>query len=1189
MSNLKRFFASLTVASTILMTGAGAILPVTAVTIADGDLVKSADSSAVYLIQGAKKRVIPHLNVYLSWGYPSNFSTVKTVSAADLALYADDNAVPFRDGAMFRGTAQSLGGKEASAVFYVEDAQLRAIKSAEIYQALFNDANWTKVTWVPDDLLTKFNYPMGTNIESSATHPDGCLIKYTGTTQVYLIQDGKKRAVSAAAMTANQLNAANVITIAATETYTDGTAITGAESAILTPGWATTVGALTIALDADSPADGNVPVSAVNIPHAKIKLTASGPVTINSLTVKRTGLGAAADFANIGIFEGNTQVGTYKTLSATTDSTTFNFTPAISMTANQVKYLSVKATPNAGTAGHANKLGITALTTNGTVTGLPVYGNIQTIVDINIGAFQQATIGDSNGALTGKVGEDDVYITKVKLTLNNVEDADLVSLKLRQYGTAAADDFSGLVLKKAGAKVADCTYDVSDYLTCVLSTPLKLNKGALTELALYGNIDGGVTRTIRLGQEEMPDVNAIGRSYGFSLGILNQTNNIDTLTIGTGAVSLNINGPVTGDISQTQQNINLANIEITVNGENAELRTFRVMTTVGGAGVANATTNAALMENVELYDPATGDVIDGRAVLVSIGGAEQNVPEWEFLPGVVLEKDVKKTYQLRIDTPTDAPGNLTTFQVLVKPAHLFNCIKGATSNQYVAVGDISPQVQGSVMTVKAPALSLTQTALSAGKAVAGEQGVLLYKGKLEAQGKAIKVTTITIDEVGDNGLADANIDQLYLYTVSGATETLVRKLEDSKFADNTATFDNLGDGLVIEAGSSNAVTFVVRADLASPLGDATKDSQIKIADVNKVAAQTEDLGTQVLLTNSTYGDGCLVDVKASGTLTLDIDNLEAGLSRDSYVIAGATTPFIGRISLLAQDEDVLVRKLILENKLDAINDTVDKFELYKADKTTKVAEAAMSSATTSTFDPLNYTVTANQEDFLYIKAVLKKSGIGSDETAGLGDAIILKINDGTTASGVKSNIDLTAGAGTLTIDATETKEYKVTATKINAVANTLPDGNLVAGPAKILAKFKVTNLVTTNTTGVGAIAKTILKNLKVTATLNNATATPGTVKIYREGGVDAEAAYVLDANNNLTELLANDSKIASGVEATFVIKGTVDITDPAGAAYLQLQVDTAGADFGWNDNTNDINGLRLYDTAVLGAYLSYKP
>ena len=105
------------VALTLATMSLASVTPALGATIVDGDLVKTADSSAVYLIQGSEKRVFPHLNVYLSWGYPSDFSTVKTVSASDLASYTDGTAVPFRDGSMFRGTTSSLQGKEASAVF----------------------------------------------------------------------------------------------------------------------------------------------------------------------------------------------------------------------------------------------------------------------------------------------------------------------------------------------------------------------------------------------------------------------------------------------------------------------------------------------------------------------------------------------------------------------------------------------------------------------------------------------------------------------------------------------------------------------------------------------------------------------------------------------------------------------------------------------------------------------------------------------------------------------------------------------------------------------------------------------------------------------------------------------------------------------------------------------------------------
>ncbi|MBU4369185.1 hypothetical protein KKG58_00295, partial [Patescibacteria group bacterium] len=157
------------------------------------DLVKTADNPGVYLILNGKRHVFPHFAVYTSWAYPEDFSTVKTLSSADFNTFAEGDPVPFKDGSMFRGTSASLHGKAASAVFYVEDSKLRAVNSGEVYQSLFNDPGWSLVTWVPDDLLSKFEYSLGENLVSTALHPSGCLVKYTDSPAVYLIENGKKR------------------------------------------------------------------------------------------------------------------------------------------------------------------------------------------------------------------------------------------------------------------------------------------------------------------------------------------------------------------------------------------------------------------------------------------------------------------------------------------------------------------------------------------------------------------------------------------------------------------------------------------------------------------------------------------------------------------------------------------------------------------------------------------------------------------------------------------------------------------------------------------------------------------------------------------------------------------------------------------------------------------------------------
>ena len=200
------------------------------------DLVKTADSSATYLILNGQRHVFPHIAVYNSWNYPDDFSSVKTVSDSDLIDFPEGDAVPFRDGSMFRGTTTSLHGQSASAVFYVEDTILRPVQSGEIYQELFDDEDWDLVTWVPDDLLDKFEYPLGETVASVDTHPNGCLVKYTDSPAVYLVSNGElKPFASWVALVSNKYEGQKIFTMPITETYTIADPITILAETLTTP------------------------------------------------------------------------------------------------------------------------------------------------------------------------------------------------------------------------------------------------------------------------------------------------------------------------------------------------------------------------------------------------------------------------------------------------------------------------------------------------------------------------------------------------------------------------------------------------------------------------------------------------------------------------------------------------------------------------------------------------------------------------------------------------------------------------------------------------------------------------------------------------------------------------------------------------------------------------------------------
>jgi len=543
MSNVKKVIALGTTLATVLWSFGG-VIPAGATVISNGDLVKTADSPAVYLIQGSQRRVFPHANVYHSWGYPADFSTVKTVSASELNAYEEGNPVPFRDGSLFRGTTTSFEGYDKTAVFYVEDAKIRPIKSAEIYQELFDDPNWELVTWVPDDLLSKFAYPEGSMIESADKHPDGCLVKYEDSDTIYLIQDGKKREITPEAIEANRLSNYKIFTISEDETYPDGTKITGAEEALLTPGWSTVVSGLTVSLASDSPEAANVPLKAQNVEYTKVKIVnGSAPAQISSITVKRSGLGTYNDFAKIGIFEGETQHGVYKTLSSATDTATFNFSTPISLAANETKYLSIRASlgGNESAANHSNKLGITAISSDATVSGLPVYGNEMTGVSLNIAdvTVTYMSVDDS----TPNVGQDGVELADLKFaSTDNDEDVELISFILEQKGTLKDSEVSNVGVYYQDTKLGDCSV-ANDKYTCILDTPLEIAKNKSKRVRVIGDIEGGdAGDTCKLAFDSKYDINVLGKSYGYRADItISDSTDPAELTLQAGDVTVNFN------------------------------------------------------------------------------------------------------------------------------------------------------------------------------------------------------------------------------------------------------------------------------------------------------------------------------------------------------------------------------------------------------------------------------------------------------------------------------------------------------------------------------------------------------------------------------------------------------------------------------------------------------------------------
>lgn len=331
--------------SVALVTMLVSVVPTTSVfaaTIVDGDLVKASGSSAVYLIQDGLKRVFPHSSVYLSWGYPSNYSTVKTVTASELAVYPDGDAVIYRDGLVFRFSGVAMaGGFDPSAVFYVSDGKIRPIESVTAYMKLFNGGvneatAWDRVYWIPNDLLAKFTYTKGVNITASEIDngilPNGLLAKDSN--GLYYVVNGNKLSnITTAGLSANRYLAnSNVFGKMLVTKMADsvlnkmsaGVPVTAADTSLLTVGkingTTTTEVATKLALVADK---------------ASVEADGASQVTL-TVSVKAASGSTVANATNAVTFTTTSGLLSAQTVNAVNGVATVKLTPAASSTSGTV-------------------------------------------------------------------------------------------------------------------------------------------------------------------------------------------------------------------------------------------------------------------------------------------------------------------------------------------------------------------------------------------------------------------------------------------------------------------------------------------------------------------------------------------------------------------------------------------------------------------------------------------------------------------------------------------------------------------------------------------------------------------------------------------------------------------------------------------------------------------------------------
>lgn len=996
---MKKLFSVLVVFATICWSmGVASLMPAMAATISAGDLIKASGSAVYYYGADGKRYVFPTESTYKTWY--ADFSSVKTITDAELAAIEIGGNVTVRP-----GTKLVKITTDPKTYAVAPGGVLRHIDSEERARTLYGDDWAQRVIDIPDAFWV--NYTKGDPITTDQ-HPDGTLIKYEGSDTIYYIQDGKKRAVSDEGFAANNFREEFVVTIPDTITYPDGPALTEAESDIITvagSGSSSSSGSatLSVALAPDTPASGIVVASAARYPFTKINLTATGgDVTVDSITVQRTGLGNDNAFSNLDLIDADTMLPINTTSKTLNSSHQAIFTKDFTVPAGTTKSIILAANMASSLSSYSGEVPSLSLVDiqvkdDATVEGdLPITGNYQTLNGtITIGTATVSRGAYTNATSTSiKVGETGYTFFSFKVVAGSAEKVQFSQVKVYQEGSAAlGTDLTNIALYQDGTKLADGVVD-GKYVSFTFD-PVTLDKGKTGQFLVKADVADGSARTVKLGIYKSTDLIVKGLTYGYNItptysGTGSSSNSPvlsdNQFTISTGTLTVSKSNEVGAtDITVADDQI-LGAFQFSAKGEPIDVTQLVLSLSTGTSDT---------ITNVELLDS------DGNTVA---GPADPNSSHQITFTDTFTVPVGDNVYRVRADLQSNSGwASNDTIYVSMTPS------TGVTAEGTVTGLSITASPSSSIstntQTVKAGALTVTRDTLPAdGNVIIGSSDVLLASWTFDASdsGEDIRVTSIAI------AASSSAATNLTLYADGVALEPSNQDKPSSDDDGATTTFA-LSEPLIIAKGTS--VTVQLKGDIESS-ATANDSSQFGITSSAAITAYGRDTGDTVTPT-VTADDGPTLTYISSGTLTISSSSNPPA----AIVIAGTTGNTMTRIRLKAKYEDLDLDKLriyVTDGGLSGTNtgnyQDITQVSIY--DGSTLLASHSIPSTGyyEFNFDTGTVTIPAGGEKILTVKADFSTIDPDNDNAPGTAAADV-KIGiggtDGIKTTGNQSNIEIT--------------------------------------------------------------------------------------------------------------------------------------------------------------------------------------
>lgn len=1162
MNLLKKLFVYSVVITTVLWSVGASFAPLAANAAGSypaGSLLamKGQSGAAVYLIGAdAKKHVFPSMKEYATW-YP-NFDKVVRVAVAELDLYPDGGAVTVRPG------TKLVTHMNTAKVYAIEPGgNARWIPTDTIAKALYGN-NWTsRLVDVIPGYFTSYVTTGTTDI--SDKYPTGTVVKM-GTTYYYINGTTKRAFANDAAFTANGYVAADAVAVTALTGYTDGTSITGAETAIkdFTPNDTTVPvisGNMNVSLAASNPASVTIISDTVNtaesmVPFLAVNLTASsaGDVKVTQMKFERTGISADADVANAYLYDGTTKLVDGGSISSKV--LTFNDNDAngiITVPAGTTKTVWLKGDMGIALAsGRTIGFNLTALTSNASSVNAtyPLVGNVMSTASATDMGYAVITSGNVPTAATSvNSNEKDFEAYKVILTAND-QDMALYGLRLTKIGSIASGDINNFRLQVGGttlATVADLDADGILYFD-LSSAPYDILKGNSKTFSVKADIVKGSTRTFKFSIQYASDLvvkdkgyNVFSQSFKTSAvtwGAVTSSASTYTYTIAAGTLSIvkDTTSP-SGQIMAKGTGIKVATFKVTANGEDIKIKSLDVKATTANTVFTGLYNGKIYYDGVQVG--STKNLTQTTGINFTLGSS------------MIVPAGTSKLIDIYADVKCSTG---TDFTVSASSTAKVELVAGTDSQGMVSLS--SPDVPAAVGST----LSIGSSALTAAKYAAfGDQN-------MTSPATHAKIGAFTITAASTEGVV---VDNIYLKgATSGEVQNVSLMVGSTELAskstmpstNSTSTF-SMGSKLHLVAGESKQVD--VYGDVKSGLGT------VYITTTIDADGTTTVTNTSVGGTSSTYAALQTMAI-GSGAIT----STAAGSKPDATIIvAGMTGVLVNAVEFTSTKEPVVINNVQITKGSSAFSAPVSRVVLEYPTKTgTATAYAYLNGSDIAQFYNLGMYVDKDSTAVLSIKADLATfsggSLTGSNNKVRLNLVAADGITDVFSATGQLSGTTSYTGPSAVTGNLMIVRATKPTITLVALPTTVLNDGT------QTISRFSVT---------ADAVADLSWRQMSWTYTTSTGVSiSNSTIKLYKLGDSTALNSFnqsLTVAGTTITVTTTNDQNITKGTSQTYELKG--DITGTAADKSVSTKINGSGVSTSAAGTSTTLTLVTLYETGFI--------